>query len=104
MPALCPGPSYPGVQTPPLSARRAQKFHRTQGVTLFLVPGKHASLGWDAQGSLPAVWLSVPTNIDSLSAATGILGKAKSNLYHLPNHQESRQEMLASTAGMKSSM
>lgn len=71
---------------------------------MFLVPGKHASMGWDVQGSLTAVWLSIPTNIDSLSLATGILGKAKSNLYHLPSPQESRQEMLARTAGIKSSM
>lgn len=64
------------------------------------MPGKHASMGWDVQGSLTAVWLSIPTNIDSLSPATGILGKAKSNLYHLPSPQESRQEMLARTAGI----
>lgn len=96
MPALSPCPSYSDVQTPLLSAKRAQKVHSTPGVTTFLVPGKRAIMGWDAQGSLAAVWLSIPTNIDSLSPATGVLGKAKSNLYYLPNPQESRQEMLVS--------
>lgn len=63
---------------------------------MFLVPGKHASMGWDAQGSFTAVWLSIPTNIDSLSPATGVLGKAKSDFYYLPNPQEHRPEMLVS--------
>lgn len=56
------GPQHPGS-------------HHTPGTTPW-VPGKHASMEWDACGLLTGFWLFIPTNIDSLSPATGTLGKA----------------------------
>lgn len=41
-------------------------------------------MGWDAWGSLTAFCLFIPTNADSLSPATEILGKAKSSFIIFP--------------------